>query len=145
MDVIPLDASMPVLVTRVYNDAGTRGTTGMTLDAFTSEKALRAGDRAILIAPPDAASFRYNLGVRSLGAPTSMTLTLRNAAGVVRKTIQFDYPADFFRHFGAADAFGMGIGPSDTISVSIVSGSAIIYGATTDNQTQDPNVQIARP
>jgi hypothetical protein len=32
----------------------------------------------------------------------------------------------------------------ETITVQMTSGSAFVYGSTTDNTTQDPSVQFAR-
>ena len=32
----------------------------------------------------------------------------------------------------------------ETITIQITSGSAFIYGSTTDNTTQDPSVQFAK-
>jgi hypothetical protein len=34
-----------------------------------------------------------------------------------------------------------GAGPNQSISITVGSGSAVVYGATTDNTTNDPNIQ----
>jgi hypothetical protein len=39
---------------------------------------------------------------------------------------------------------GAAPGPSDSVSITVDAGSAIVYGASTDNKTQDPAIQIAR-
>ena len=36
------------------------------------------------------------------------------------------------------------VAPNDTITIQVLSGSAIVYGATIDNRTNDPSMQIAR-
>ena len=35
-------------------------------------------------------------------------------------------------------------GANESIAVQIVSGSAIVYGATVDNHTNDPSLQLAK-
>ena len=39
---------------------------------------------------------------------------------------------------------GYALTGGETISFDVTSGSAFIYGATTDNTTNDPSVQFAR-
>jgi hypothetical protein len=55
------------------------------------------------------------------------------------------YPAHYFEQrdsaaFLQADA----VAANDTITIQVVSGSAIVYGATIDNRTNDPSMQIAK-
>jgi hypothetical protein len=142
VDVIPQGQSRPVVIARIYNDAGAKGTTGMTLDAFPESDALQVNDTAILIAPANAADFRYNIGVRTLDAAT-LQFTVRNAAGAIKKTHEASYASDFFTQARASDLLGTEIAANDTISIKVLSGAAFLYGSTTDNRTQDPSVQMA--
>ena len=144
VDLVLLDGLVPIVITRIYNDAGAKGTTGMTLDAYTTPNALGTGDKAVLIAPSSPVDFRYNIGVRTLGGPTTIEFVLRGADGTVRKTVEKAYGSDYFIQVGARDLFGETIGANDAITVNVRSGTALVYGAATDNRTQDPNVQVAK-
>jgi hypothetical protein len=146
LDVVPEDdLPAPFVLVRVFNDAGSQGTTGFASESMVPGDALAAGARAVLVAPPDAALYRYNVGVRSLGAGANLSITVRNAAGTVTRTLTRTYPAHYFEQrdsaaFLQADA----VAANDTITIQVVSGSAIVYGATIDNRTNDPSMQIAK-
>jgi hypothetical protein len=139
----------PILAARVFNDAGSEGTTGFTEEIVLPSEALAEGDRGFLIAPPDFALFRFNIGVRTLSIGARLTAILRTSTGTPIKTVTKSYPVNFFLQQSAAQFLELGAGetldPNSTISIDVTSGSAIIYGATVDNRTQDPSVQFARP
>ena len=42
-------------------------------------------------------------------------------------------------------ALGVALTADDSILIEVTAGSAIVYGATTDNSSQDPALQLARP
>jgi len=44
----------------------------------------------------------------------------------------------------STDFLGVALAGGESITISIDSGSAIVYGATADNITQDPSLQVAR-
>jgi hypothetical protein len=146
LDVVPDTGSLlPVLVARVFNDAGALGTTGFSEEAIVPGDALGTGDRAILIAPPDSALYRYNVGVRSLGAGATLSITVRNAAGSVTRTLSRTYAPHYFeQRDSAAFLEASAVAANDTITIQVVSGSAVVYGATIDNRTNDPSMQIAK-
>ncbi len=140
------DTPLPVALVRVFNDAGALGTSGLTEETFKAEDALGAGDNGVLIAPADAAKFRLNIGVRTLSGGATITFTVRDKDGVVVKTVSDKaFDPTWFRQFGSAELLGgYALQGGETISVAVTAGSAIVYGATTDNVTQDPSVQFAR-
>jgi hypothetical protein len=142
LDIVPLDNAIPLIVSRIYNDAGANGTTGMTLGAILPADALSAGDTAVLVAPSNAGDFRYNIGIRTLANGASVQYTVRSAGGVVKKTTAATYGANYFAQLKAADVVGVDIEANDSITISVNDGSLILYGATTDNRTQDPSAQI---
>ncbi len=144
VDVAPTSGSAPVALVRVFNDAGPAGTSGFTEDAVTVGDALNAGDRGVLIAPADPSFFRFNVGIRTLGSGVTMVVTVRDANGAIRTTATKTYPGTFFTQAEGGAFAGVSLGPSDTITFDITAGAAIVYGATADNRTQDPSIQIAR-
>jgi len=143
LDLVPLDGALPLVVTRIYNDGGAKGTTGMTLDAIVADKALQAGDTAVLVAPSSTTDFRYNIGVRTLSNGVSMLLTLRDSSGNIKKTTPVSYGPNYFVQLSAASLVGTDVAANDSITIAINGGAAVIYGATTDNKTQDPSAQVA--
>ena len=140
------DASspFPVALGRVFNDAGAAGTSGLGIDALPLDRALQAGSTGALLAPDDAQRFRLNIGVRTLDTGASMTITVRNRDSEIVKTLtRTDGPVSFFQVASSALLGGYILTGGETISFELTSGSAFIYGATTDNVTNDPSVQFA--
>ena len=134
----------PVALVRVFNDAGTAGTTGLAEEPMNGADALQNGDAGVLIAPADQ-KFRLNIGFRTLEQGASMTFTVRDKDGTLVKTSTRTFGPTFFQQVGSATILdGYVLTGGETITVQITAGSAFIYGSTTDNTTQDPSVQFAR-
>lgn len=144
VDVVSTAGGFPVMVARIFNDAGAAGTTGMTEDLIADEDALGQGDQAVLIAPPDAATARFNVGVRTLGAGATIRMTQRSADGTVVRTATKTYGANFFEQTSSAVFTGGSVGSGDSITLAVDAGNAVVYGSATDNKTQDPALQVAR-
>lgn len=138
-------SAFPVALARVFNDAGAAGTTGLTLDALATGDALQPGDTAALLVPADLTRFRLNVGVRTLERGAAMTVTVRDRDGNVVKTLDKSLAPTYFRQVSSADFLdGYVLAGSESISLVLTQGSAFVYGATTDNVTNDPSVQLAR-
>jgi hypothetical protein len=146
LDVVPdTGTATPLLVARVFNDGGAAGTTGFTEEGVTPPDALVAGERGFLIAPPDAALYRFNVGVRTLGAGATLTITARNTAGTVTRVLTRTYPPNYFEQRDSASFLnGTAAAANESFAIQVVSGSAIVYGATVDNRTNDPSLQLAK-
>lgn len=144
IDLLTAPGEAPESAIRIFNDAGEAGTTGMSEEPIRPGEALQAGTTGVLIAPISAERARFNIGIRTLGDGASLTITVRRSNGTVSHTLTRTYPADFFEQRTAADFLGIPPGPNDSIALRIDSGSAVLYGATTDNITQDPSLQLAR-
>jgi hypothetical protein len=138
-------STYPVALVRVFNDAGVLGTSGLSQEMLRLEDALQPGQTGALLAPADLTRFRLNVGIRTLDAGASMTITVRNAEGEVVKTVQKAFgPSYFVQMTSAALLDGHALAGGDTLSFHIDAGSAFVYGATTDNTTNDPSQQFAR-
>jgi hypothetical protein len=146
--VVSSGANVPEIVARVYNDAGAEGTTGFTEEAIdpsgSDTRILFAGSTSFLVAPPNNTSLRYNIGVRTLTSGASVTFRVHDASGAVINTVTKTYDPTFYEQQSATTLLGAAIPPNASIEVSVSSGSAIVYGATIDNVTNDPSVQFAR-
>jgi hypothetical protein len=74
-----------------------------------------------------------------------MTVTVRSREGVTLDTINRDFPATHFEQTSSANfLLGLVLTGGESIAIRITSGSAFLYGATTDNTTNDPSIQFAR-
>jgi hypothetical protein len=145
-DIEVTAGEVPVTTVRVFNDAGAQGTTGFTEEPTRAEDALRPEVSGVLLVPADLVRFRFNLGVRTLTAESTATLTLRDASGAVLETALRTFPAIYHEQRSAGEFLGVSTLPAGgSIGISMTSGSAVFYGATVDNTTGDPSLQIARP
>ncbi|HEX9149352.1 MAG TPA: hypothetical protein VF958_09350, partial [Thermoanaerobaculia bacterium] len=135
----------PVVSARIFNDAGAAGTTGFALNALLPEEALAAGRRGVLLVPSDLVAYRMNLGIRTLAANVAIRFTVRNAAGSIAAVVPRFFPAVYHEQ-QPAEAFlnGLTLPPGGSVTALVESGAAIFYGATVDNRTGDPSLQIAR-
>jgi hypothetical protein len=144
-DVEATSGSIPAGTVRVFNDAGAAGTTGFTEEPMRSDQALRPGNFAVLLLPADPTNFRFNVGVRTLAEGGTITLTLHDSAGTVVTTVSRDLPATYHEQQSASALLGVAsLPPGGSIGITPTAGAAIVYGATVDNRTGDPSLQIAR-
>ena len=139
-------ATKPVIITRVFNDAGALGTAGLTEEVIDpgDARVIPAGFTAFLVTPVDSSKTRFNIGVRTLFSGATITAILRDTNGNPLKTVTKTYLPNFFEQVDSTSFFGgTAVGPNQSISITVGGGSAIVYGATTDNTTNDPNIQFA--
>lgn len=144
IDVVTEPGATPVVISRIFNDGGDRGTTGMSQQQIAPQRALQKGDTGFLLAPPDLSEARFNVGVRSLAAGAVLQVRLRRADGELASTQERSFLPDTFLQGTPEAVLGILLMNDDSIEVQILEGSAIVYGATTDNKTQDPSMQMAR-
>jgi len=147
VDLITTPAAIkPVIITRVYNDAGTLGTSGLTEDVIdpSDTRVINAGFTAFLITPVDPSKTRFNIGVRTGFSGATMTVSLRDTNGSIIHTVSKSYQPNWFEQVDSTSFLGgTVIGPNQSILINVSGGSAIVYGATTDNISNDPNIQFA--
>ena len=140
--------ALPIVITRIYNDQGANGTSGAFEDLVTpatggGTRVLSSGTQGFLITPIEPARTRLNIGIRALDSGATLTLSLEDTTGHVLGSVTKTYAADFFEQQGFDFFFGIPPGANQRIRISVASGRAIVYGATTDNVTNDPSVVFA--
>jgi photosystem II stability/assembly factor-like uncharacterized protein len=144
-DIEITSGAVPVVSARVFNDAGSAGTTGFTEDAMRADEAIYPGQSGVLVIPSDFTHFRFNVGVRTLAAGASATFTVRNASGAEVGSSSRSFPSSYHEQANAVEFLGSSEVPAGgSITVFVTSGSAIVYGGTVDNRTGDPSFQVAR-
>lgn len=146
---VPANQNVPIILTRVYNDAGASGTTSLTYEPIAvsdalaiDTKLLARGVTGFLVAPREPSRTRFNVGVRTLYSGAVISVVVRNSAGVVVRNVTRTYTANYFMQTDAETFTGGPLAADETIQISIGGGSAIVYGSTTDNVTNDPAIQF---
>ncbi|HEV7487387.1 MAG TPA: hypothetical protein VGQ65_17080 [Thermoanaerobaculia bacterium] len=139
-------ATKPVIITRVFNDAGALGSAGLTEEVIdpSDARVIPAGFTGFLVTPVDPTKTRFNIGVRTFFSGATITAVLRDTNGTALKTVSKTYLPNFFEQVDSTSFFGgTVVGPNQSISITVGGGSAVVYGSTTDNTTNDPNIQFA--
>lgn len=147
VDLIVTDGPPPDVTVNVYNDQAAAGTSGFTSEVVTPTQAMQYFTEATLAAPSDPANFRLNIGIRTLGSGARLRFRVTDATGsIVAEGTSFNLPANYFEQNGAASYLG-GVQPpaNGTVSVLVLGGSAFVYGAITDNRTNDPRFRLFQP
>jgi len=70
-------------------------------------------------------------------------VTVRDKKGVSRRSFSVAYPGDFFFQLSADAFLGVSLQAEDSIRFVLTSGRAVVYGASADNTTQEPEIFIA--
>ncbi len=143
-DIEITSGEVPVATARVFNDAGAAGTTGFTEQAMRAEEALHSGQTGVLLIPPDLSVARFNVGVRTLDDGASVTFTAKNAAGTAVGSTSRVFLPNYHEQQDGARFLSVPMPPGGSVLITVSSGAAIVYGATVDNRTGDPSLQIAR-
>ena len=147
---MPNASSSPLIVARVYNDAGPDGTSGFTQDVISPNeggllgRVLTAGDSGYLILPHDTDAFRFNIGLRTLSVGGWVQFVVYDAHGDQVADVAKTLAASTFVQQEASSYLGIALPPGGSIRVRPTAGSLICYGATVDEITQDPSIQFAR-
>ena len=135
----------PVFVARIFNDAGTAGTTGFTAPLFVP-----AGPRPdppvalVLLGPILTDRFRFNVGVQNLGPAVDLTVEVLDPSGAVRHAVTRTYAEHFFQQTSATDfTGGFPLEDGQSIRITPAGAQVIVYGATVDNTTNDSSAQYA--
>lgn len=143
LDVLIERGPVPVVVARAYDDQPS-GTTGATVPAVAAADILTRTDAAALIAPRDLTRYRFNIGVRALESGVTLNVTVRSSSGAERFFRTLTYPANHFEQQPGNVFAGIPLDPNDAIEIEMAAGSAIVYGSTVDNVTNDSSLQVLR-
>lgn len=100
---------------------------------------LHAGDLGSLLTPPDLTRFRVNVGVRTFSSAASVNVQYGS-----RTQSTMTFPANTFQQYSLTGFGDSSPVENEQIFFQVLSGNAIIYLSTTDNQTNDSSVRFAR-
>lgn len=139
LDVLTTASPTPIVSARVFNDAGTAGTSGLTEDAVPAGASYLS--LANIFIPTDLANYRLNIGIRTFTAG-DVNVSVYDAAGALQSSTVRNYVANFFEQIPGAIFTGGALPPGGRIVVSAFQKDFIVYGSVTDNRTNDPNLRI---
>lgn len=136
---------LPLVTVRVFNDNGAAGTLGFVEPVVRPRDAALTNAQVFLSQPHDPANFRMNIGVRTfeLGATLSVLHLAKSGVSlglIASKT----YPANYFEQVGLQQFVdNLPPSPDGLLGIFVTAGSAVVYGSTTDNRTNDSAIAIA--
>jgi hypothetical protein len=145
IDVMSTTSAAPVITVRIYNDGGaTAGTSGFTEDVVAPEAGLQREEIALLAIPSDAVNFRMNVGVRTMSEGATFIVSVNDKDGFsIGSPVTKTYGPNFFEQTTAQLFYNNTPLPAGGfIRIFPTSGSAFVYGSTTDNRTNDSQIQF---
>lgn len=146
IDIVTNDGLPLTAFARTFNDLGSGGTLGFAEEIVEPDFALQSNQTGTMIIPADPATFRTNLGFRTLSEGATIALSIFDANGSVVASATKTLAANWFEQGSAASYFGVASLPSGgVITANIQAGQAIVYGSITDNRTNDSAVHYLRP
>lgn len=141
LDVMMRSGPPPDVTVRVFNGSGGAGTTGLTEEMLTPREALGKDEWAMLATP---LGLRLNIGVRTLESGAKLRIAVLDSIGSLLWTAERTYPPEFFTQTSVQDFTG-GVPPVNAqIVIMMLEGSAFVYGAATDNRTNDPSIRFVK-
>ena len=152
--IVPRGPTFELAVARIYNDAGSAGTSGLTEEGmvaseeeaafFPRSTLLQRREYGYLVTPRQPDRTRCNVGVRTLHSGATIEVTLRDSHGIVIRRKTHRFTATYFIQMPVQDFVGGPITGSESMQIHVTSGSAFVYSTTTDNVTNDPSIQFTR-
>ncbi|HUJ13189.1 MAG TPA: hypothetical protein VL284_05290 [Thermoanaerobaculia bacterium] len=146
IDVISTSGSRPLFTVRVFNDAGSAGSSGFTEEIVPLENVLHELDDAFITMPADPTNFRMNVGIRTLDAGATLQIFVVDANGstLLQPVEKAAYPANYFEQ-PTLQQFINNVAPvpNGVVRIRVINGSAIVYATTTDNRTNDSSIDFA--
>jgi hypothetical protein len=136
---------LPLVTVRVFNDNGAAGTQGFVEPVVRPRDAAFTNAQVFLSQPHDPANFRMNIGVRTFELGATLSVLHLAKSGVSLGTVASKtYPANYFEQVGLQQFVdNLPASPDGLLGIFVTAGSAVIYGSTTDNRTNDSAIAIA--
>jgi len=140
LDILTTASPTPVATARVFNDTGVTGTSGLAEDAVPAASSYFSVANVFI--PEDLTNYRLNIGIRTFEA-AELNVAVYDAAGVHQANLVKSYAANFFEQVSATSFLNnASLPPGGKIVVSAFEKQFIVYGAVTDNRTNDPSMRI---
>ncbi|HEX7830749.1 MAG TPA: hypothetical protein VF787_13915 [Thermoanaerobaculia bacterium] len=138
------NAYQPVVAARIFNDAGTAGTSGFTEDLVTAEDGFIESQFTVVPLPADLTNYRLNVGIRTFATTTVRSQYFDANGTFLGQGPSKTYPANYFEQVSLATFSGNFAVPAGGMMYVVIEsgGPAVFYTATTDNRTNDGSLKM---
>jgi hypothetical protein len=147
LDIVTEGGNAPIVTARVFSDGGPSGTSGFSEEALAPNDALDFVSHGILLIPPDLTNFRMNVGIRTLDAGATLSVTTYDSIGnLVATRPSVTYAPNVFDQAPVATFTGASPVPPGgyiLITVTTFPGRAFLYSSVIDNKTSDSTYRLA--
>jgi hypothetical protein len=126
-------AGQVAAVSATIRSAGAGGAGAVDVPASSPSESLTAGGMGVIVAPPDAAARRLNLGVRTFDVPAVIEMRRHGAGGAANGSVLTSFPAGTFMQISASELFDGAMSGGEIVSFTVKEGTAFVYGAWTEN------------
>ncbi|MBV9497334.1 MAG: hypothetical protein JOZ54_24065 [Acidobacteria bacterium] len=139
IDILTRASVTPIVSARVFNDTFGQGTSGFSEEAIPAASTYYNAANVFI---PKSSDFRLNIGIRTFTGG-DVTVRIYDEQGTLTSQLTKNYPPNYFEQVSAA-AFvnGANLPPGGHILVTAIQKDFIVYGATTDNLTNDPSMRV---
>lgn len=144
LDVFVTGTRAPNVSAEVFNSSA-GAVKGGTEEAVSVDQVFHVGEAGQLTAPADLSRYRFAVGLRTLGEGVSLRVTVRSGDGAVLKVVHRSFgPNRSIQEPAEEFLLGFALSGHETVSLSLLSGSAVLFGTTADNATSTPTIQVPR-
>lgn len=140
IDILTTASPTPIATARVFNDAGDKGTSGLFEEAVPAGKPYF--NVGTILIPDDLVNYRLNIGIRTI-SEVALNVSIYNSAGQLQTLFVKNYPANFMEQVTASQfTENRPLPPGGKIVITAYEKEFMVYGAVTDNRTNDPSMRI---
>jgi hypothetical protein len=145
LDVFIMTGKAPSVHAEVYNDSPAGPTASAAEEGIAVRDFLTLGNLGVFNVPLEVSGKRFAIGLRTFAEGVTIRATVRRpdgtVAGVVHRPVG---PYRSLQQLASLFLGGVSFLGGETVSFSIMSGSALLYGTTTDNATGTPSIQVLK-
>lgn len=146
LDVIVSRGRAPIVRAEVFNSKAGESVHGGIESAVAVGDALTIGNDGGLDAPADLAECRFAIGLRTFAEGAAVRVTVRDTGGNMLKVVHRTFgPYRSIQKSAQEFLGGFVFAGRERVTLSLLGGSAIIFGTTADNETSTPAIQVPLP
>jgi hypothetical protein len=147
LDVYVSRGPAPDVRAEVFNSALGGAVRGGVEAAVAVGDVLTSATGGDLIAPADPATHRSAIGLRTFGFGAALRATVRDPLGRVVGVVHRSFGPNRSVQQSARELLGgIVLSGRETVTISMLAGSAIVFSTTADNASSTPRIQVlARP
>ncbi len=146
LDVIVSRGRPPIVRAEVFNSKAGESVHGAIESSVAVGDALTIGNDGGLDAPADLVECRFAIGLRTFAEGAAVRVTVRDTGDNVLKAVHRNFgPYRSIQESAQEFLGGFVLAGRERVTLSLLGGSAIIFGTTADNETSTPAIQVPLP